>query len=277
MIGLIVKQISDTYTVFCDNKLFDCKARGKFRNLKVSPLVGDNVEFDIDKKIITDIKPRKNVLERPTVSNIDQVFIVISAKEPDFSTTLLDKLLAIIEFNNIKPIICITKVDILSKDEMREILEYKKYYEKIGYKVYLNSDLATIKKQLAGKLTVLTGQSGAGKSTLLNNIDPSLKLKVGPISMALGRGKHTTRHTELIRYADGWIADTPGFSAISLKDMSGADIRDNFIEFNSYRDNCEYRDCMHISEENCAVKKAINDGEILLSRYNNYLSFIKER
>ncbi len=277
MTGLIIKQISDTYTVYYDNKAYDCKARGKFRNLNVSPLVGDNVEFDLDKRIITTIHNRKNVLERPTICNIDQVFIVISAKEPDFSTNLLDKLLVIIEFNNIEPIICITKIDLLSKDELKIIMDYKKYYEHIGYKVYYNSDIVAIKKQLENKITVLTGQSGAGKSTLLNNLDSTLQLKVGPISIALGRGKHTTRHTELIRFSNGWVADTPGFSAISFTDMKPSDIRDNFTEFNSYRENCEYRDCMHTKEEKCAIKKAVSNGDIISSRYENYLNFINER
>jgi ribosome biogenesis GTPase len=277
MKGIIVKQISNIYTVYNDNHYYDCNARGKFRNQRVSPLVGDKVLFDEKKKIIEEIEPRKNALERPPISNVDQAFIITSVKEPDLDTNLLDKLLAVIEFNNIKPIICLTKIDLLNKDEQEEISNIKKYYQNIGYFVYTNQELEAIKKQLTNKITVFTGQSGAGKSTLLNFLDHTLNLKTGVISEALGRGRHTTRHTELWPMENGWVADTPGFSALSFTDMSVTDIRDNFIDFNLYRENCEYRDCMHTKEENCGIKKALAEEKILKSRYDNYLSFISER
>ena len=274
MTGKIIKIISNDYTVLADNKKYICKSRGKFRNMKITPLVGDNVNFDEKQNYIMEILPRKNSLVRPPVSNIDQAVIVMSIKEPDFSTNLLDKLLVIVEYNNIKPIICLTKLD-LPHDE-KEISDYINYYKKIGYDVYLNNDLDSIKTIFKDKITVFAGQSGAGKSSLLNKLDIKLNIKTDKISLALGRGKHTTRHVELLEILDGLVADTPGFSAIVFDDMSKQDIRDNFIEFNKYRDDCEYNDCMHDQESKCAIKKQIAEGNILESRHSNYLKFISK-
>ena len=277
MQGRIIKLISNDYTVEADGKLFVCKSRGKFRNLHVTPLVGDYVEFDEKNHYILEIQPRKNALVRPPVANIDQAFLITSVKHPDFSTHLLDKLLTIIEFHNIKPIICFTKLDLLDAEEVEEIEYYIDYYRQIGYTVYQNTDLEQIKSTFQGKTSVFTGQSGAGKSTLLNHLDVTLKLKTDEISEALGRGKHTTRHVELIPLYDGYVADTPGFSAISFLDMTDADIRDNFVEFNEYRENCEYRDCMHLSESNCAIKQKVEENIICKSRYENYVDFITKK
>ena len=276
MVGKIIKQISNDYTVKVDNKLYVCKARGKFRNIGVTPLVGDNVVIDENNNYILEILDRKNELDRPSVSNIDQVVIVTSVKIPDFSSNLLDKLLTIIEFNNIKPVICFTKLDLLNEIELEEIKEIMDYYRKIGYEVYSNTD-SKLKDIFKDKITVFAGQSGAGKSSLLNRLDNSLNLEIGEVSIALGRGKHTTRHTELIEILDGYIADTPGFSSIDFRGMEKSDIRDNFIEFNEYRDNCEYKDCMHINELKCMVKNKVNDNTIKLSRYENYLKFVEKR
>ena len=276
MVGKIIKQISNDYTVKVDNKLYVCKARGKFRNIGVTPLVGDNVVIDENNNYILEILDRKNELDRPSVSNIDQVVIVTSVKIPDFSSNLLDKLLTIIEFNNIKPVICFTKLDLLNEIELEEIKEIMDYYRKIGYEVYSNTD-SKLKDIFKDKITVFAGQSGAGKSSLLNRLDNSLNLEIGEVSIALGRGKHTTRHTELIEVLDGYIADTPGFSSIDFRGMEKSDIRDNFIEFNEYRDNCEYKDCMHINELKCAIKDKVNDNTIKLSRYENYLKFVEKR
>ena len=275
MVGKIIKQISNDYTVKVNDKLYVCKARGKFRNLSITTLVGDNVEIDEKNNYILEIKHRKNELDRPSISNIDQVVIVTSVKIPDFSSNLLDKLLTIIEFNNIKPIICFTKLDLLNENELEDINKIIKYYKKIGYEVYKNTDIK-LKEVFKNKITVFAGQSGAGKSSLLNRLDDNLNLKIGDVSIALGRGKHTTRHTELIEVLDGLIADTPGFSSIDFKGMKMEDIRDNFIEFNNYRDFCEYKDCMHVDELNCEIKKKVLDGTILSSRYQNYLKFIKK-
>ena len=276
MIGKIIKQISNDYTVKLEDRIIVCKARGKFRKLGITPLVGDNVIVDTDNNYIMEILDRKNELERPSVSNIDQAVIVTSVKIPDFSSNLLDKLLTVIEFNNVKPIICFTKLDLLNDEELDEIRKIQSYYRKIGYQVFDNTD-KELKDIFKDKITVFAGQSGAGKSSLLNRLDDSLNLEIGEVSIALGRGKHTTRHTELIEVLGGLVADTPGFSALDFSDMTKEDIRDNFIEFNEYRQFCEYKDCMHINERKCAVKENIENNNILKSRYDNYLKFIEKR
>lgn len=270
--GKIIKQISNDYTVKVENNLIVCKARGKFRNLGITPLVGDNVE--IENNYILNILPRKNELIRPSISNVDQAVIVMSTHIPAFSTDLLDKLLCIIEYNNIKPIIYISKLDLLNNEQIKDINKYIEYYKKIGYSVY--TDL-NIKEIFINKITVFVGQSGAGKSTLLNKLDNNLNLQTGEVSKSLGRGRHTTRHVELLNLLGGMIADTPGFSKLSFIDMTNSDIRDNFIEFNKYRYNCEYQDCMHNNEDNCEVKKQVKCGNILDSRYNNYIKFIENK
>lgn len=276
MQGRIVKLISNDYTVLIENQLYVCKSRGRFRNEFIRPTVGDIVTVDLENKYITEVHDRKNILNRPTVSNIDQVVIITSVKEPDFSPYLLDKLLVILEYNNITPIICFTKLDLLNQNQLKEFDKYINYYKKIGYQVYLNNDLDTIKKIFKNKITAFTGQSGAGKSTLLNKLDPSLNILTSPISKALGRGKHTTRHVELIQLFGGLVADTPGFSAITFVGMTEADIRDNIIEFNLYRHDCEYKDCFHDQENKCEIKKRVNDETIMASRYDNYIKFISK-
>lgn len=275
MTGRIIKQISNDYTVRVESKDYICKPRGKFRNLGITPLVGDIVDFD-ENNYILEIHKRKNELDRPRISNIDQAVIVTSVKIPDFSANLLDKLLNIIEYNNIKPIICFTKLDLLTKGELEYIERIMKYYEKIGYQVYKNTD-PKINDIFKDKITVFAGQSGAGKSSLLNILNPKLNLKIGDVSIALGRGRHTTRHTELIEVNGGLVADTPGFSSIDFKGMTDIDIRDNFIEFNMYRTGCEYSDCMHKDEKNCGIKRQVEKGNIMVTRYQNYLKFIEKR
>ena len=272
MIGKIVKQISNDYTVKVDNKLYTCKARGKFKHDGITPLVGDNALIDLDNKLLLEILPRKNELIRPSIANVDQAVIVASNKIPEFSLELLDKLLCIIEYNNIKPIIYVSKIDLLTDIEINNLNKILDYYRGIGYKVY--TDL-TIKEVFKDKVTVFVGQSGAGKSTLLNKLDSKLSLITGEVSEALGRGRHTTRHVELIETLDGLIADTPGFSKISFLKMTKEDIRDNFIEFNKYRELCRYKDCMHNKEDECEIKKQI-DNNIKRTRYDNYIKFIKE-
>ena len=277
MEGKIIKLISNDYTVLSNNKKYICKSRGKFRKLKISPLVGDQVVFDDINNYILEVKKRKNELVRPPVANIDQAFIITSVKHPNFSTNLLDKLIDIIEFNNIEPIICFTKLDLLNKEEQHDIDVYINYYKKIGYKVFINTQISEIKEQFKNKISVFTGQTGAGKSTLLNNINPNLKIKTDDISYALGRGKHTTRHVELIELENGFVADTPGFSSLEFIDMKDIDIRDNFVEFELYKEKCKYRDCMHDKEDECEVKNKVRSGDILESRYQNYLNFINKR
>ncbi len=271
MIGKIIRQISNDYTVKAD-KLRVCKARGKFRNMNITPLVGDEVTIN-DENYILEIMPRKNELRRPPIANIDKAVIITSLKSPDFSSNLLDKLLTIIEYNNVKPVIIFTKKDLLNNKEYQELKSYIDYYSKI-YEVYTNDEIDKIKKIFKGKVSVFTGQSGAGKSTLLNKLDKNLNLKTNEISIALNRGKHTTRHTELIEMEGGLVADTPGFSAIDFTGMTNDDIRDNFIEFNEFKGECEFRNCSHTHEKKCKVKEKVEDGTILKSRYENYLKFI---
>ena len=274
MQGKIIKLISNDYTVLSSNEKYVCKSRGKFRNINVTPLVGDIVEFDEVNKYILEVLPRKNELVRPPVSNIDQAFVITSIKHPDFSSNLLNKLLTVIEFNNIKPIICFTKLDLLNDQETKEMDIIIEYYKSIGYMVFKNTEHKEIEQAFKDKVSVFTGQSGAGKSTLLNLIEPSLEIQTNEISYALGRGKHTTRHVELLEIGSGLVADTPGFSALSFDDMKASDVRDNFIEFNEYRDLCEYKDCMHDKENNCEIKRQVEKGKILQSRYEDYLNFI---
>lgn len=273
MIGKIVKQISNDYTVKVNDNLYICKARGKFKHDGITPLVGDNALIDPDNKLILEILPRINELIRPSIANIDQAVIVMSNKIPEFSLDLLDKLLCIIEYNNIKPIIYVSKLDLLNSVELNNLKMTLNYYRNIGYQVY--TDLS-IKEVFKDRVTVFVGQSGAGKSTLLNKLDSNLSLITGEVSVSLGRGKHTTRHVELINTLEGLIADTPGFSKISFIGMSKEDIRDNFIEFNKFREECRYKDCMHDKEDECEIKKEVNNSNILNSRYQNYLKYIKE-
>lgn len=272
MKGQIVKIISNLYSVSSNNRIYECRARGKFRNDKIIPTVGDYVEFDEVNNYILKVEPRRNTLIRPLVSNIDQAFIVTSLKNPDFSDNLLDKLLVVLEFNKIKPIICLTKNDLLSRIEKKELKTKINYYKKIGYKVVYNHNLFKIKRLFKNKTTVFTGQTGAGKSTLLNKLNKKLNLQTGEISKALGRGKHTTRHVELIEMCKGKVLDTPGFSMIDFNEMSKEDIRNSFIEFNKCK--CDFRNCMHLNEKKCSVKDAVDNGDILKSRYDNYKKFI---
>ena len=178
------------------------------------------------------------------------------------------------EINQVEPIICITKSDLLNDIELRDVQKYLSYYEKIGYKVFYNSDLEGIKKQLKNKTSVFTGQTGAGKSSLLNRLNPDWNLEVGDVSLALGRGKHTTRVVELFDFCGGKVMDTPGFSSLELNLYSKEQIRNSFVEFSFYP--CMYKDCMHTKERECVVKKEVLNGNILKSRYLNYLDFIGE-
>ena len=277
MEGFIIKNVSNDYVVKNNKGIYNCKARGKFRNMKLTPLVGDYVVFDENSLYILDIKERKNVLIRPSVANVDQAIVVCSVKMPDLDTNLLDKLLTIISFNNIEPVICFTKLDLLSYVEREKINEHIDYYKSIGYVVVTNEDKDSFREILKKKITVLTGQSGAGKSSLLNLLDNSLNLRTDSISLALNRGKHTTRHTELYEIMDGYVVDTPGFSNVDFHGMSSMDIRDNMKEMFDNLDYCKYRDCMHIKEDGCQVKNLVNSKDIIISRYDNYKYFIENK
>ena len=243
MVGKVIKLISNKWTVQVEEHYYECSSIGKFKYLKVSPLVGDVVEIDINNKVITTIYPRKNELVRPPIANVDQAIILTSCKEPDFSSNLLDKMLVIIEYNNVKPIICFTKYDLLK--DTKEIDEIINYYKKVGYEVYINSDVEKIKSVFKGKITVLTGQTGVGKSSLLNGLKKDLNLPTGEISKALGRGRHTTRHVELLEIEDGLVADTPGFSSLDFIGMDKNDIKDNVVEPYGDQDKCGDKECLH--------------------------------
>lgn len=274
MKGQVVKVISDQFFVEYDNQVIVCKERGKLRNLKTLPLVGDFVLFNEEKQVIEEILPRKNVIIRPNVSNIDQAFIITSFKNPDFSTNLLDKLLVQLEINSIKPVICLTKKDLISDDKYLEYKSILEYYESIGYLIVYNTELDKIKEILKDNVTVFIGQTGAGKSTLLNKLFPNLNLKTGEVSIALGRGRHTTRHVEIIKIDSIKVLDTPGFSALSFLDYTELEVRNAFLEFKNFP--CMYHDCMHIKEGECMVKEAVKNKKILLSRYENYQKLMNE-
>ena len=272
MTGIIIKNISNDYTINCNGINYICKPRGKFRLNSQIPLVGDIVTFDKENNYILEIQKRKNELIRPCVANVDIAVIVTSVKDPNFDSNLLDKQLTIISYNNITPVIYFTKLDLLTNEEKTEIYKIINYYKKIGYIVSTNT--VDLLKIIENKIVVLTGQSGAGKSTLLNKIDPTLELKTDEISYALGRGKHTTRHTELFETHNTYIVDTPGFSKIDFHNMTNIDIRDNMKEMFDKLHNCKYSDCMHIKEDGCAIKQLVEQKEILESRYSNYKNFI---
>lgn len=275
MEGRIIKNISNDYVVKVYNQLYTCKPRGKFRISNLTPLVGDIVEIDKNNNYIIDIKKRKNSLIRPSVSNIDKAIIVTSVK-PKLDTNLLDKLLVLTMYNNIEPVICFTKLDLLNLEELKEINSIINYYESIGYVTVKNTQIDKIKSILKNNLSVFVGQSGAGKSSLLNKLDSKLELKTNEISKALGRGKHTTRHVELFEVCEGLVVDTPGFSSLDLSSLSNMDIRDNMKEMFDNLDKCKYRDCMHYKEDGCYVKSLVDDNVILKSRYDNYISFLRK-
>lgn len=274
MQGQIIKIVSDLHYVSSNGNIYPCKCRGIFRKEHITPNVGDYVLFNSDKKVIEEVLPRKNEFERPKVSNIDQAFIITSLVNPDFSLNLLDKLLVLMELHNVEAIICITKEDLVDDDKLREIYGILDYYKKIGYKVVSNQDISTIKGLLKEKTSVFTGQTGAGKSTLLNKINPEWNLETGEVSLALGRGRHTTRVVELFEVCEGKVMDTPGFSALDFNKYSKENIRDAFREFGNYP--CPFKDCMHTKEKECVVKSKVLDNNILESRYMNYLNFIEE-
>lgn len=274
MQGQIIKIISNLYTVKINDEIIDCRARGKFRNDGTTPIVGDYCIVDKDNNYILEILPRKNSLKRPIIANVDYALIVTSVKKPDLSLNLLDKLLSLSIMSNVKPIICLTKLDLLNKKELKNLNNIIKYYKKIGFIVLKNTDKFKIKRLLKNKLTVLGGQTGAGKSSLLNRLDKKLDLKTAPISEALGRGKHTTRHVEVFKIGNMYIADTPGFSALDLDEFSKEDIKNSFIEFKKY--NCYFNDCKHLKEKDCGVRIALAKEEILKSRYDNYIELINK-
>lgn len=282
--GRIIKALSGFYYVQTQNGVFACKGRGVFRKRKVNPLVGDFVKFDITNDgegYITEVNPRVNELVRPPIANVDQALIVSSAKMPTFSTLLLDRFLVLIESKDIQPIIFITKIDTLTDVEKQRINAFREDYTKIGYPVEFvvakeGSELTQLTHYFSNKVSVITGQSGVGKSSILNALNPSLFIETDEISTSLGRGKHTTRHVELVQIADGLVADTPGFSVLDFSDIEQEELADCFPEMRERKEGCKFRGCLHHKEPSCAVKEAFEKGEIKRYRYENYLNFLEE-
>lgn len=285
MQGRIIKALSGFYYVLSeDNKITQCRGRGIFRKNKITPLVGDIVEFEADNLVegyVLDIKERTNELVRPPISNVDRAILVFSAVEPDFSSLLLDRFLVLIEANHIEPVICITKMDLISDDQLQYIDESIKEYEAAGYTVLKTSintmdGIEALKPYLNDHISVFAGQSGVGKSSLLNALNPNLEIKTDNISTHLGRGKHTTRHVELIKIGTGLVADTPGFSSLDFIDIEADELSNCFPEMRTRSSQCKFRGCLHVSEPKCSIKEALDKGEIAKSRYNHYLSFLEE-
>ncbi|MFE8699029.1 ribosome small subunit-dependent GTPase A [Cytobacillus sp. FJAT-54145] len=283
--GKIVKALSGFYYVLTDDEqLIQCRGRGVFRLNKVTPLVGDEVVFQAENDTdgyILEVKERKNELVRPPIANVDQAILVFSAVEPAFSTSLLDRFLVLVEFNNIRPIICITKMDLTNQKERDEIEVYASHYKSAGYEVLLTSSeteagIESLIPLLEGEISVFAGQSGVGKSSLLNVLRPDLELKTDDISSHLGRGKHTTRHVELIKVGNGLVADTPGFSSLEFTDIELEDLNYCFPEIQRTSEKCKFRGCIHLKEPKCAVKSAVESGDIPEYRYEHYQTFIQE-
>lgn len=273
MQGQIIKQVSNKYTVLCEKEILDCIPVGRFRHENITPMVGDYCIVDENKQIVK-ILTRKNELKRPVIANVDRALIITSVKEPSLSLLLLDKMIAEVTFNGIKPLIIFTKVDLLNHKELQEIKKLVKYYKKIGIEVFYNKEKFKLKRFLKGKTVVLVGQSGAGKSTLINKLNKKLKLETKPISKSLGRGVHTTRHTELYNGNNILIADTPGFSSLTFEKNDKKDLDSLFVEFR--QNKCDFNDCLHINEKGCYIKKQVNDGKILRSRYDSYRKILEE-
>ncbi|WPK11999.1 ribosome small subunit-dependent GTPase A [Lysinibacillus louembei] len=282
--GQIRKALSGYYYVYQDGELVQCRGRGVFRNRGESPLVGDIVDYtkegDSDGYVMK-IHPRKNELVRPPIANIDQAILVFSVKEPDFNTLLLDRFLVVLESFFVQPVICLTKMDLLTADEKQRLQEKIVDYEAIGYTVLTTyQDDSTLMERLypllEEKISVLAGQSGVGKSTLLNTLLPDLQLKTGAISQSLGRGKHTTRHVELIEVGNGLLADTPGFSSFDFDTIEKEELTACFPEFQRLSENCKFRGCLHTKEPKCAVKEALASGEVRQYRYEHYEQFLQE-
>ncbi|MBS4024618.1 MAG: ribosome small subunit-dependent GTPase A [Clostridia bacterium] len=278
--GILVKGYGGFYYVNIDGIEVECSLRGKFRRKNQNFLPGDTVSVSLqgdDRGVIEDVAPRKNALVRPPIANVDQVVIVMALKEPEPQLSLLDRLLVLAESMDLEAVICFNKEDkIVQEPEIIAI------YEKIGYPVVLTSvitmhNIDALTNRLQGKISVFAGLSGVGKSSLLNAIEPNLSLKVGQVSEKAKRGKHTTRYVELISLPEGgMVADTPGFSNLSLGDIPSRYLPFCFPEIEKIQSGCRFSQCMHHKEPDCMVKKAVEQGEIASSRYDNYLIFLEE-
>lgn len=274
--GVILKGIGGFYYVETALGVFECKAKGKFRKERLTPLAGDHVTVTLregQENTIDSIAPRKNALGRPPVANVDQLLIVVSSAKPVPNPFVIDKLTAIAEQKHIQPVL------VFSKNDLAPAEEWMKIYRTTGYPVLLNTELDEIKALLKGKCSALTGNTGAGKSTLLNALCPELELPTGEISEKLGRGRHTTRHAELFHVAEGLVIDTAGFSSIdSLKSETPLveELETLFPEFAPFLGQCKFTTCAHTGEKGCRICEAVRDGVISESRHQSYLQLLQE-
>ncbi len=283
--GKIIKGIGGFYYVDSGSNIFECKARGIFRKKKIIPMVGDDVVFSVldeGKKlgIIDEILERKTELFRPSVANVDQAIVVFSVMKPNPNYCLLDHFLVLAENEDLEIVICINKIDLATNREYEEIVDV---YKNTGYKIILSSiteeaGISELRDVLRDRTTVFAGPSGVGKSSLLNEIAPNFKLKTGELSRKNSRGKHTTRHVELMKVnSTGWVVDTPGFSALSLEFIKDEQkLAYHFPEFLDYIPSCKYVSCIHINEPKCAVKDAVKEGKVHPQRYKNYVRMLEE-
>ena len=280
--GRIVKLISGVYQVDVDGVRFDTKPRGLFRKKKFSPVVGDIVDFEVQNEqegYIHHVHDRDNELKRPPVSNIDELVIVMSAVEPQFSTQLLDRFLVVAHSYDLEPRILITKKDLTTQDDQEYIQAMLDLYQDIGYPTQFiskNDDRVSIVDEWNHGLIVLSGQSGVGKTTFLNHYRPELNLETNDISKSLNRGKHTTRHVELYERTYGYIADTPGFSALDFDHIEKDELKNYFVDIKDAGQECKFRNCNHIKEPKCNVKQLVDEGEIAQFRYEHYLQLFNE-
>ena len=285
MKGKIIKGIAGFYYVHDGrSKIYECKAKGVFRNRNIKPLVGGDVEFMVlDEKEgtgnIDAILPRKNKLIRPAVSNVDQAVVVFAVTEPLPNLNLLDRFLVMMERQEIPVIICFNKIDLSGGKEIEEL---RAIYGPAGYTLHFISTyeaagLEKLHELIAGKTTVLAGPSGVGKSSITNFLQPEARMETGVVSEKIKRGKHTTRHSELFFVENGtYMMDTPGFSSMYIEDLEPNELKDYFPEFSEYEEECRFLGCIHVGEKVCGVKTAVADGKISRSRYDNYLLLYQE-
>ena len=280
--GLITKGVGGEYTVVCSGETYICTARGVFRNRQITPFVGDHVIVDTNKRAIDSIKPRKNMLRRPPVANIDQVIVTVAAAEPAFHGGLLDRFLVQAEYEDIAAVICINKYD-LHKGPDTVFLPYiQAGYPVVKLSARSGEGLDELSSLMGGKLNVFAGPSGVGKSSLINALAPGADMEVGDISARLRRGKHTTRHAEILRL-DGFggdtaepsfLVDTPGFSSLEVEGIPAGEFAGLFREFAPFIGQCKFSDCMHDKETDCAVKDQLGKA-VYPSRYESYIGFIR--